>query len=731
MQQTKWLKKMSYTVAAFGLLTIAQTAVSSPALYDARGQSKAGQNTDAEKVTPNRKLKSNHTKSTQDYLDGMKLDFTQVKLADGSIRVTANANNPKMPIPPTQIEYYWSAPSNSVDHYPASDSEQGESSTLTFTMPPTQLEQYEFGMTGYEKANQSVYAIINTVIVPIESTQAYVNGLETNITQTKLANGAIQVVAKTTNPTVQISPKPVEFYWQGPPDSVDHHPATESERSKSSTATFTMPATQTEKYDFHIEAAEKGNAKVFAIVSTPIVPIGSTQAYLNGLKLNVTQSKLPNGAIEVVAKVSNPDIQTSPTPVEYFWEEPSGSTDYRPESEAERSESSTVTFTMPAAQTEKYDFNVIGTDKKNYNVYTYINAPITPLRSHQSFLNVFQARDARSTLKSSDTGASTQSIQDFVAGLKLDVTQDKLANGETKVVVKAINPDVPTPPTPLSYFWLGPKGATEHNPIRGERTELSTFSYMMPAAQTETYQFMISAYDKNTDKFIDFVKTKITPAESTQAFLNGLTLDTTQTKLENGATRVVVKTNNLHTPTSPTPVDYFWRGPKGSTNHHPVSGERTELSTFEFTMPAEQNEKYNFYVTGYEEGNNNVSAMHTTSIVPIGSTQAFLNGLTLHTTQTKLESGATRVVVYASNPHEATPPMPVDYFWRAPTGSTEHYPVSGKRTKLSTFEFTMPAEKIEKYNFYVTGYEEGNDKVSAMHTTSIVPVGSTQAPSKN
>ncbi|MEB0164714.1 hypothetical protein QN360_17610, partial [Glaciimonas sp. CA11.2] len=612
----KWLKKMSYTVAAFGLLSVAQTAVSAPVLYDKTGKVKASQSAGIAEVAPDNKLKSHVStaESTQTYLDGMKLDLSQVKLADGRIRVTAHASNPKTPIPPKQIEYYWSAPSNSVDHYPASESEQGESSTFTFTMPATQIEKYKFGMMGSEKTNDGVYAIINTFIVPIESTQAYLNGLELNVTQTKLANGAIQVIAN----------------------------------------------------------------------------------------------------------ASNPDMQTSPTPVGYFWKAPSNSTDHHPESESEENESSTFTFTMPVAQTENYRLNLLGYEKENTKNDTYLNASITPLKAQQALLNSLQPRDAQATLKGSVTEASIQSIEDYVDGLEFDVTQDKLASGETKVVVKAINADMPTQPTSLSYFWRGPKGASNHDPIAGETTS-STFTFTMPAAQTETYQFMMTAYDANNEGYSGIVKTLITPAESTQAFLNGLTLDTTQTKLESGATRVIVKANNPHMPTSPTPVEYFWTGSRGSTEHQPAIGQLTHSSTFEFTMPATQDQKYTFVVTGYEEGRDKVSATHITSIIPVGTTQSFLNGLKLHATQTKLESGATRVVVQASNPHEAAPPMPVEYLWKKPSGSTEQHP-DHPLTDSSTFEFTMPAGQTEKYSTNVTGYQKDKHSVSSFFKISIEPV---------
>lgn len=722
MKQTKWLKKMSYTVAAFGLLSVAQTAVSAPVLYDKTGKVKASQSAGIAEVAPDNKLKSHVStaESTQTYLDGMKLDLSQVKLADGRIRVTAHASNPKTPIPPKQIEYYWSAPSNSVDHYPASESEQGESSTFTFTMPATQIEKYKFGMMGSEKTNDGVYAIINTFIVPIESTQAYLNGLELNVTQTKLANGAIQVIANASNPDTQTSPKPVGYHWKAPSNSVDHHPALESERSKSSTFTFTMPATQTEKYDFSLTGFEKENDKVQAEIDTSIIPIGSTTAFLTGLKLNFTQSKLANGATQVVAKASNPDMQASPTPVGYFWKAPSNSTDHHPESESEENESSTFTFTMPVAQTENYRLNLLGYEKENTKNDTYLNASITPLKAQQALLNSLQPRDAQATLKGSVTEASIQSIEDYVDGLEFDVTQDKLASGETKVVVKAINADMPTQPTSLSYFWRGPKGASNHDPIAGETTS-STFTFTMPAAQTETYQFMMTAYDANNEGYSGIVKTLITPAESTQAFLNGLTLNTTQTKLESGATRVIVKANNPHMPTSPTPVEYFWTGSRGSTEHQPAIGQLTHSSTFEFTMPATQDQKYTFVVTGYEEGRDKVSATHITSIIPVGTTQSFLNGLKLHATQTKLESGATRVVVQASNPHEAAPPMPVEYLWKKPSGSTEQHP-DHPLTDSSTFEFTMPAGQTEKYSTNVTGYQKDKHSVSSFFKISIEPV---------
>ncbi|MEB0011486.1 hypothetical protein QN379_05595 [Glaciimonas sp. Gout2] len=721
MKQTKWLKKVSYTVAALGVLSVAQAAVSSPILYDGIGKVKAGQNARAAEAAPNNKLRANanNAKSTQDFLNGMDLDVTQVKLADGRIRVTVVANNPKMPMPPTPMEYYWITPSNSEDHQP--ESELTESSTFTFTMPAAQTEKYIIDLMGIEMGSSNIAGHVSTSVVPIESTQAYLNGLKLDFTQSKLANGAIRVVVKTSNPNVQTSPKPVEFHWGAPYDSVNHEPASEYEQSKSSTFAFTMPAAHTENYNLGVTGMEKGNTNVSATVNASVVPLGSTQAYLNALELNITQSKLANGEIQVVAKTSNPTVPTSPKLMDYAWIPPSNSVDHHPESELEQLESSTFTFTMPAAQTEKYDLSMMVAERAHTTVHAFIHASIQPLKAHQAFLNRLQPGDTQSNLKGSRTAPSSQSITGFVNGLKLDVTQDKLASGETRVVVKAINRDAPTPPTPLTYGWRGPTGSTEHHPANGKRSELTTFAYTMPAAQTENYYLYVPTYDKVNNKLIRILETRITPAESTQAFLNGLTLETTQTKLEVGGTKVVVKAINTHMSASPTPVEYYWIAPPGSTEHHPKSGSRTKFSTFEFTMPATQIEEYNFNIEGFEEGNNKVRAPHMTSIMPIGTTQAFLNGLTFHSTQTRLESGATRVVVQASNPHEATPPMPIEYRWGRPVRSTEHNPTE-RLTDSSTFEFTMPAGQVEEYSIIVKGYQKDTHTISSSTTVSFQPI---------
>ncbi|KAF3997066.1 hypothetical protein [Glaciimonas immobilis] len=343
----------------------------------------------------------------------------------------------------------------------------------------------------------------------------------------------------------------------------------------------------------------------------------------------------------------------------------------------------------------------------------------------QSVLAVDVARDARGQIKAIK---ATSNEQNYLDGLTVEVTQKAMANGGTEVLAEAVN-TMSASPVPLRFRWFVPQNAVVENP---DLSKTAGMAFNMPAEKDRNYDATLIATVLNGDAspLMRIINVTITPVGSTQAYLNGLTVDTVQKKGFDGSVELTIKAGNEEKSASPAPVKYSWWV---ATDNNVSTNQKTDIPEAHFTIPASQQKNYKVYVLASDaRDNGSIIITRSLTVTPQGSTQEWVKGLTFDSTQTLQPDGSVEVKITHGNKYQPHSPTPVQYYWLADPlaipGSMN--PPKGQLLDLPELKFTMPAGQRVPYSAFVSASDVDDENVKAAHLVTINPQLSPKATAK-